>query len=43
MLLVGHGIPIMSDAGSALDDALAHARSDMPRLLTKLPSLLRDG
>jgi hypothetical protein len=40
MLLVGHGMPIMSDAAAALDDALARSRSDIPRLLTKLPALL---
>lgn len=43
MLLVGHGTPIISDAAAAIDEALDHSRSDMPRLLTKLPSLLRDG
>ncbi len=43
MLLVGHGMPIMADAASALDEALACSRSDIPRLLTSLPGLLRDG
>ncbi len=43
MLLVGHGTPIMSDAACAIDEAVAHSRSDMPRLLAKLPSLLRGG
>jgi len=41
MLLVGHGAPIEADAATALDDALGHARSDIPRLVTSLPQLLR--
>jgi hypothetical protein len=41
MLLVGHGATIEADAATALDDALAHARSDIPRLVTSLPKLLR--
>jgi hypothetical protein len=41
VLLVGHGEPIMYDAAAALDDALAHSRSDIPRLVAKLPGLLR--
>jgi len=43
MLLVGHGMPITSDAAPALDDALARSRSDIPRLLTRLPTLLVGG
>ncbi len=43
MLLVGHGETIESGAAEALDDALAHSRSDIPRLLIKLPQLLRGG
>src|ERR1700733_13316700 len=43
MLLVGHGATIESDAATALDDALAHARSDIPRLITSLPKLVRGG
>lgn len=42
MLLVGHGPPIEADGAGALADALAHARSDIPRLLIRLPELLRD-
>ena len=42
-LLVGHGEPLMSDAATALDDALAAARGDIPQLALKLPSLLRGG
>ena len=42
MLLVGHGETIVSDAASALDEALAHARSDIPRLARALPRLIRD-
>jgi hypothetical protein len=41
MLLVGHGKTIESDGAAALDDALAHSRSDIPRLLIKVPTLLR--
>jgi hypothetical protein len=41
MLLVGHGATIEADAAVALDDALAHARSDIPRLVTSLPKLIR--
>jgi hypothetical protein len=40
MLLVGHGATIETDAAAALDDALDHARSDVPRLVTSLPKLL---
>lgn len=40
-LLVGHGRPIEQDAGSAVTEALDRARSDLPRLLLKLPGLLR--
>jgi hypothetical protein len=40
MLLVGHGGTIESDAAAALDDALAHSRSDIPQLLLRLPKLL---
>jgi hypothetical protein len=39
-LLVGHGEPIESGASGAIKDALDHARSDIPRLLIKLPKLL---
>jgi hypothetical protein len=41
-LLVGHGAGLHGPrAPRAPDDALARARSDLPRLLTRLPSLLR--
>jgi hypothetical protein len=43
MLLVGHGATIESDAATALDDGLGHARSDIPRLVTSLPRLVRGG
>jgi hypothetical protein len=43
MLLVGHGRAIESGAAAALDDALAHSRSDLPRLLVQLPKLLGSG
>jgi hypothetical protein len=42
-LLVGHGEPIESSARAAIDEALDHSRSDIPRLLVKLPFLLRGG
>jgi hypothetical protein len=42
-MLVGHGPPIDSDAGSALTEALENARSDIPRLLISLPKALRRG
>jgi hypothetical protein len=42
-LLVGHGEPLESGARAAIDEALDHSRSDIPRLLVKLPSLLRGG
>ena len=40
-LLVGHGRAIASGADPALRDALARSRSDLPRLLQSIPSLLR--
>ena len=40
MLLMGHGATLETDAASALDDALDHARSDIPRLVTSLPKLV---
>jgi hypothetical protein len=43
VLLVGHGSALETDAGQALADALARARSDLPRLLTKAPALLRSS
>jgi hypothetical protein len=42
MLLVGHGETIESDAAAALDEALAHARSDIPRFVLALPRLVRN-
>lgn len=43
LLLVGHGKPLCSGAAAALQDALARSRSDIPRLVVKLPSLLLGG
>ena len=43
MLLVGHGAAIETDAAAALDDALGHARSDIPRFAMSLPRLTRGG
>ena len=42
MLLVGHGETIVSDAAGALDEALDHARSDIPRFARALPQLMRN-
>jgi hypothetical protein len=42
-MLVGHGPPVDSDAGSALTEALDNARSDIPKLLISLPKALRRG
>lgn len=42
-LFVGHGEAIESGASAALQDALAHSRRDMPRLLLALPKLVRSG
>jgi hypothetical protein len=42
-VLTGHGGAIESAGAAALAEAFAHARSDIPRLLGKLPSLLRGG
>jgi hypothetical protein len=40
-LLVGHGSTIESGGAHALDEALDNARTDIPRLLISLPSLIR--
>jgi hypothetical protein len=40
-ILVGHGPPLEDGATAALTEALARSRADAPRLLTKLPGLLR--
>lgn len=42
-VLVGHGPPLESGGEVALGQALAHARTDIPKLLLKLPSVLRGG
>jgi hypothetical protein len=43
-LLCGHGDPLHGpDTARAMRDAIDHARRDTPRLLLKLPSLLRAG
>jgi hypothetical protein len=44
ILLVGHGEPVSgpSVAGD-VDRAIAHARRDAPKLVLKLPSLIRDA
>jgi hypothetical protein len=43
MLLVGHGKTIEAGGAAALAEALSHSRSDMPRLVTSVPKLLRGG
>jgi hypothetical protein len=40
-LLVGHGPALDADADPALRQALASSRSDVPKLLAKLPSIIR--
>jgi hypothetical protein len=42
-MLVGHGAPVDSDAGSALTEALENARRDIPKLLISWPKQLRRG
>ncbi len=42
MLLVGHGETIATGAAAALDEALDHSRSDIPRFVLTLPRLLRN-
>jgi hypothetical protein len=40
-LLVGHGAALQSGADAAIRDALSGALADIPRLVRKLPSLVR--
>ena len=40
-LLVGHGPGVHDGAAAALREAYARARSDLPRLVAKLPDLAR--
>jgi len=42
-LLVGHGPALESGGAEALAGALSAARADVPKLLTKLPGILRAG
>lgn len=42
-LLVGHGPPLEAPAAPALHEALSAARRDLPRLVLRLPSLIRDS
>jgi hypothetical protein len=42
-LLVGHGTSLDSDAATALSEALASARGDIPQLLVKLPTIVREA
>ncbi|HEY5429748.1 MAG TPA: hypothetical protein VIK04_11570 [Solirubrobacteraceae bacterium] len=41
-LLVGHGAALESGADSAIREALGAARSDIPQLVRRLPSLVRE-
>ncbi len=41
LLLVGHGPVLESGGAAALQDALAHSRRDVPRLVLSLPKLIR--
>jgi hypothetical protein len=41
-LLVGHGPALDENAAPALSQALSSSRSDIPKLLTTLPSMIRD-
>lgn len=44
LLLVGHGPPVVGpEAAHALREALSRSRSDLPRLVAKLPALVRAG
>ncbi len=44
LLLVGHGPPVAgAEASTALHEALARSRADLPRLVAKLPALVRGG
>jgi hypothetical protein len=40
-LLVGHGPALDADAASALSQALSSSRSDIPKLLATIPSVIR--
>jgi hypothetical protein len=42
-LLVGHGKPVTGGAGAAVQEALDRSRSDILRLVVRLPSLLLGG
>ncbi len=42
-LLVGHGAALESGAAPALSEALSTSRSDLPQLIVKLPSLIREA
>lgn len=42
-LLVGHGPALHAGATQALSTALARSRTDLPRLLTKLPAMIKDA
>jgi hypothetical protein len=43
-LLVGHGPPLTGpDTARLMEEAIAHSRREAPRLLLKMPSLIRTG
>ncbi len=43
LVLVGHGPPLEAGGAAALTEALGGARGDIPKLVLKLPSLIREG
>lgn len=42
-VLVGHGDPVQEGGAAALTEALSGSRGDIPKLVLKLPSLIRGG
>jgi hypothetical protein len=42
-VLVGHGVPVQEGGAAALNEALSGSRGDIPKLVLKLPSLIRGG
>lgn len=43
LLLAGHGAPVEAGAGAALHEALGRSRGDLPKLVKKIPSIVRPG
>jgi hypothetical protein len=43
-LLVGHGPPVTGpDTAALMEDAIAHSRREAPRLIAKIPDLIKTG